>query len=168
MSATCDGNHGAPRCADPECWQDDEPQSLLPDVQHVTEALRLCLEAFHHHDQWCGFRRGAPGHASLNRAREAAQAALSGSQFRQELQEEIAWLLACNDSHPTPIDEASLREQLLRDGYEHRIVEIMAAAPRLLRACLGPATRSPHSPETWQGERLRELGQALVTALDAC
>ena len=60
---TCDGNHGAPRCADPECWQDDEPQSPLPDVQHVTEALgqdpqeqieRLAALA---HEQWSGWMR---------------------------------------------------------------------------------------------------------------
>ena len=25
----CDGNHAGPRCADPECWWDDEPQETF-------------------------------------------------------------------------------------------------------------------------------------------
>ena len=27
-SQKCDGNHGGPRCADPECWNGGEPQAV--------------------------------------------------------------------------------------------------------------------------------------------
>jgi hypothetical protein len=32
----CDGNHGGPRCADPECWNDD-PQRQEPEQEPVTQ-----------------------------------------------------------------------------------------------------------------------------------
>src|SRR3990167_9008404 len=70
MSATCDGNHGAPRCADPECWQDDEPAaagspppSQEPKVMSEPTALRQDPQeqierlAALAHEQWAGWMR---------------------------------------------------------------------------------------------------------------
>lgn len=31
--AKCDGNHGGPRCADPECWNTDEPAGTEPEPE---------------------------------------------------------------------------------------------------------------------------------------
>ena len=50
---TCDGNHGGPRCADPECWNDSAPASdPLKDHQIAAVVNKVCRLAreFHNHD----------------------------------------------------------------------------------------------------------------------
>lgn len=50
---TCDGNHGGPRCADPECWNDSPPASdTLKDNQIAALINKVCRLAreFHNHD----------------------------------------------------------------------------------------------------------------------
>lgn len=50
---TCDGNHGGPRCADPECWNDSPPASdPLKDNQIAALVNKVCRLAreFHNHD----------------------------------------------------------------------------------------------------------------------
>jgi hypothetical protein len=37
----CDGNHGGPRCADPECWNDDEKEQTIPHGLDTPE--RVCF-----------------------------------------------------------------------------------------------------------------------------
>lgn len=51
--AKCDGNHGGPRCADPECWNDSAPASdPLKDNQIAALINKVCRLAreFHNHD----------------------------------------------------------------------------------------------------------------------
>lgn len=51
--AKCDGNHGGPRCADPECWNDSPPASgPLKDNQIAALINKVCRLAreFHNHD----------------------------------------------------------------------------------------------------------------------
>lgn len=35
MKVKCDGNHGGPRCADPECWNDDPVPSAKKQNMHI-------------------------------------------------------------------------------------------------------------------------------------
>jgi len=42
--AKCDGNHGGPRCADPECWNDDAQAVETEALRDMLDSARADLE----------------------------------------------------------------------------------------------------------------------------
>lgn len=43
-SAKCDGNHGGPRCADPECWNDSPEQAAKGEVPEDCDVRKILLD----------------------------------------------------------------------------------------------------------------------------
>jgi uncharacterized protein HemY len=55
----------------------DSCEALKAQNERLRETAKLALNAFVHHDDWCGYNRSAEGHPSLNKAWAALDAALA-------------------------------------------------------------------------------------------
>jgi hypothetical protein len=92
----CDGNHGGPRCADPECWNQDAPPERVNHPAHyggdtVYETIKV-LKAWLPREQYLGFLRGnaIKYQSRLGKKGAALEDALKAKWYQDELAKELA------------------------------------------------------------------------------
>lgn len=123
----CDGNHGGPRCQDPECWNDSKTDLFAPVESITLEAMQTCFELSKASDNWlCNDDTQLGVEFALEHVKPVFLSAieLRDAVIAEQQQDRIKWKVkaeeACTEASGLRHKVADLTEQnlLLKHGLK--------------------------------------------------